>query len=228
MNTFGHCLLSQKKFGGEPEDYQYVHAFIDSSKYFLYHAKHRVCLHNLFGVELVTKFLGNTLVNSDGKTILVEQVALEHCKEDMSGYIPSLNDYFMDNLHLEELLPTEFPSLDNPVWDSFLQRPYEMSGLRVTLAITYSDFGTKLLEYFYGNEAVEIFKEKIKNYIKIRDFLTKFQFTHTWQYTVNKEDSRWLGEYYRQNPEREINGMWLLPDLKEVRVNKISISQNSI
>lgn len=220
MNTFGHCLLSQKKFGGSPEDYQYVHAFIDSSKYFLFHAKHRVCLHNLFGVELATKFLGNELVNSEGKTILVEQIALEHCKEDMSGYIPSLNDYFADNLHLENLLPTEFPSLGNEIWDAFLQRPYEMSGLRVTLAITYSDFGAKLLEYFYGNEAAIIFKEKIKNHIKMKDFLNEFQFTHTWQYTVNQEDLMWLEEYYNQNPKQKINGRWVLPNLKEVRIHK--------
>jgi len=32
MDIYKHCLLSQRKFGGQPKDYEKVHSFIDSSK----------------------------------------------------------------------------------------------------------------------------------------------------------------------------------------------------
>jgi len=52
MNGWKHSLLSKRKFGGEAIDYVEVHKFIDSSKFFCYHVKHRVLLHNLFGIEV--------------------------------------------------------------------------------------------------------------------------------------------------------------------------------
>ncbi|MFK7980420.1 MAG: hypothetical protein AB8G86_10590 [Saprospiraceae bacterium] len=88
--------MSQRKFGGQPEDYDQVHAFIDSSKYFYYHAKHRMLLHHLYGVSLATELCGNFLTNSDGQTLLVRDIAIEHCREDLDGHVfaaPSLGKY---------------------------------------------------------------------------------------------------------------------------------------
>ncbi|MDW8297019.1 MAG: hypothetical protein RMJ97_09085 [Raineya sp.] len=70
MNIWEHSLLSQRKFGGKPQDYEAIHSFLDSSKYFLYHVKHRLLLHHLLGVEWAVELFGNFLVNSEGKTIL--------------------------------------------------------------------------------------------------------------------------------------------------------------
>jgi hypothetical protein len=217
MNTFGHCLLSQQKFGGQPQDYQYIHYFIDSSKFFLYHAKHRVCLHNLYGVELAVQLLGEFITNSDGNKISVELVAKEHCKEDLNGYIPSLYDFFKDNKNLEELLPIKLPSLNNEIWDKFLLRPYEMSGLRATLLITYSDLGVKLLDYFYGEEAAQALDNALQPMLLMKDFLHQFKFTEQWQNTLNQVDLDWLNEYYKKNPETEQNGKWLVLNLKNFK-----------
>ena len=64
MKYTDHAFLSAKKFGGDKDDYLEVHRFIDSSKYFYHHAKHRLLLHNLFGVELCVELFedrGTTL-----------------------------------------------------------------------------------------------------------------------------------------------------------------------
>ncbi len=72
MNIWQHALLSERKFGGKPEDYTHIHRFIDSSKYFYYHVKHRMLLHNLYGVELCTELFGEFVVNSKGKRFWCE------------------------------------------------------------------------------------------------------------------------------------------------------------
>jgi len=217
MKAFGHCLLSQQKFGGQPQDYQYIHYFIDSSRFFLYHTKHRVCLHNLYGVELAVQFFGEFITNSDGTKISVELVAKEHCKEDLNGYIPSLYDFLKDNKQLEELLPKKLPSLHNEVWDKFLGRPYEMSGLRVSLLITYSDFGVKLLDYFFGEEAAQTLRNALQPMLLLKDFLHQFKFTEPWQTTLNQVDLDWLNAYYKKNPRDEEYSEWLVLNLKDFK-----------
>ena len=104
MNIWEHCLISQRKFGGSPEDYEKVHSFIDSSKYFFYHVKHRLLLHNLFGVELAVELMGNFIQNSAGKQVLVRDIAVEHCREDLDGKIPTLSDWLKGNEHLDKVI----------------------------------------------------------------------------------------------------------------------------
>ncbi|MEL6972750.1 MAG: hypothetical protein AAFZ63_17895 [Bacteroidota bacterium] len=61
MNYYDHSLLSVRKFGGAPEDYLSIHKFLDSSKLFYHHAKHRLLLHHLFGVELTIQKFGDLI-----------------------------------------------------------------------------------------------------------------------------------------------------------------------
>ena len=107
MNTWQHSLLSQRKFGGKPEDYQAIHQFIDSSKLFYYHIKHRLLLHNLYGVELATELYGDSLRNSEGAMVIVRDIAVEHIREDLDGKIPRLIDWLEDHTEEQEMVPPQ-------------------------------------------------------------------------------------------------------------------------
>jgi len=52
MNAMQHARISAKRWGGEPEDYYEIHAFIDSTKSLCSDARHRV-LHTLWGINSV-------------------------------------------------------------------------------------------------------------------------------------------------------------------------------
>lgn len=57
MNIWDHSRLSKRKFGGVETDYFDIHKFLDSSKLFYFHAKHRLLLHHLYGIEItILKF----------------------------------------------------------------------------------------------------------------------------------------------------------------------------
>lgn len=87
-----HAKSSAKKFGGQPDDYQDIHDFMDSSKAHLADHRHRALLHSSFGCFVAEKVFGHTRVNSDGKEYSVRDVAEQHCLEDL-GKIPSVQDY---------------------------------------------------------------------------------------------------------------------------------------
>lgn len=192
MNIHEHCLLSQRKFGGKPSDYENVHAFMDSSKYFFYHIKHRLLLHNLLGVEWATQLMGNTIVNSEGKILLVRDIAVEHCREDLDGQIPTLNEWLAGNEQLDEHFTAEpVPGLPEKV-QKFLLEPFLRTGLKRSLLITYSDFGVFLTEHFFGLEAARILAAQLPFQNKVKILLEEYKFTAAWQYTPQRKEIEWL------------------------------------
>lgn len=92
MKPHIHAKNSVKKYGGKPEDYMPIHDAIDSSKSSHASVKHRAVLHSAFGIYLIERIFGATLVNSDGKTVSVRDVAEDHVIEDL-GKIPSLDEW---------------------------------------------------------------------------------------------------------------------------------------
>jgi hypothetical protein len=190
MNIWEHCLLSQRKFGGQPLDYEKVHSFMDCSKYFYYHAKHRLLLHNLFGVELAVSLMGNFIENSDAKTILVRDIAIEHIREDLDGKIPTLHEWLEGNEHLEDLLP-EMPEIADKELHQFIMLPFQRTGLKSSLLITCSDFGIHLAGLLLGTHKATEMAESVKT-VKAKSFLEKFTFTQRWQYTPQKHELEWL------------------------------------
>lgn len=62
---------------------------MDQTKLHVADLRHRVVLHNSFGVGLCESVFGFYLTNSDGKKFSVRKVAEEHVIEDV-GFIPSL------------------------------------------------------------------------------------------------------------------------------------------
>jgi hypothetical protein len=103
MKPYLHALISSKRFGGKPEDYLEIHDFMDSSKAHLADARHRMFLHNSFGIYLAERVCGEIVDNqrmpyitiSDGRKVQVRDVAEQHVLDDL-GYIPSLSDCVKD------------------------------------------------------------------------------------------------------------------------------------
>src|ERR1700744_3834967 len=109
MNYWKHSLLSKKKFNGIPEDYLSIHKFLDTSKLFYFDIRHRILLHNTYGIDLCTRKFGETMINADGKRVMVRDIAAEHCKEDCMGVVPTLNNWFkyVDETLLELITPIQ-------------------------------------------------------------------------------------------------------------------------
>lgn len=100
-HAYHHALSSAKRFGGQAEDYQEIHDFLDSSKMTYADFRHRALLHNTFGVFICEKVFGHYIVNSDGKHIPVRVIAEQHVREDCNGYIPTPKEW-LDTIKAKE------------------------------------------------------------------------------------------------------------------------------
>ena len=86
MSPVQHARLSVRDFGGEIKDYLRIHEFIDSTKNHLADSRHRVILHNSFGMELCTILFDSYIINSDNKYIDVREIARRHILLVISQY----------------------------------------------------------------------------------------------------------------------------------------------
>ncbi len=85
-----HSKSSSKKFGGIPEDYLEIHNFFDQTKAVLPDARHRIILHNSFGIFLCEQVFGVTIKReSDGKEVPTRLIGEQHVMEDF-GFIPTV------------------------------------------------------------------------------------------------------------------------------------------
>lgn len=92
MKPYRHARNSVRKYGGKVEDYQPIHDFMDSSKAHLADMRHRALLHSTFGVFLAERVFGVHITNSDGRKVMVRDVAEDHVLEDL-GTIPPVADW---------------------------------------------------------------------------------------------------------------------------------------
>ncbi|GAO43118.1 DUF6915 family protein [Flavihumibacter petaseus] len=181
MNYWKHSLLSKKKFGGSADDYLHIHKFIDTSKLFYFDFKHRILLHHTYGIDICIQKFGELVVNSDNQTILVRDIAAEHCKEDLMGVVPTLNNWFryVDGRVLDHIRPIN-PS-DSQLKE-FILRPMFLSGLKSTLIITHSNFGIFLVKELLGLE----YALELVNYLEeanVNELLQYVKLKERWQYT---------------------------------------------
>lgn len=93
-----HALSSQRRWGGEVEDYMDIHDFMDSSKGAIADNRHRALTHNSWFLSVVLeKVFGQTFENSAGRTVSVRDVGEQHILEDFGGkFIPSAQDYLAE------------------------------------------------------------------------------------------------------------------------------------
>jgi hypothetical protein len=98
-----HAESSAKRFGGTPNDYLEIHKFLDSSGSAFGDKRHRAVTHNSWFIHSVLpRVFGDSIVNSDGKSVYVIAIAKEHILEDFAGkFIPTLDDW-LSNLEWQK------------------------------------------------------------------------------------------------------------------------------
>ncbi|MFK7970893.1 MAG: hypothetical protein AB8F95_11025 [Bacteroidia bacterium] len=193
MNIWDHSRISVRKFGGKERDYFPIHKFIDSSKLFYFHAKHRLLLHHLWGIELCILKFGDLVSLDSGRQILVRDIAAEHIKEDLLGRVPSISDWLTGN-ETDLISDDEIPEIEDKNLNYFINQPLLKSNLKSSLLITYSDFGVYLANEFLGKElAIELHKT-LPNRKPVSYYLQKFQFTEKWQFSPDPKELAWLKE----------------------------------
>lgn len=190
MNYWKHSLLSAKKFNGNATDYLAIHKFMDGSKLFFYHMKHRVLIHNTYGIELCTRKFGETLVNAEQQTIMVRDIAAEHCREDLMGYVPTLNDWFT---HVDEALAEVIKPVNpaDAVLKEFVLLPLLMSGLPATLIITHSNFGIYLVKEMLGVDYALEWASQLEG-ANIGELLKFVKLTEQWQYKTDLKQLKYI------------------------------------
>ena len=122
MKPWIHSKISVKKFGGKPEDYIEIHNWFDQTKAHVPDARHRLILHNSFGVYLAEQQFGKIhqksdgtwvrlpiIINSDGKDVSVRDIAEQHVLDDL-GTIPTLEEC-MSNVSMPEDISGKIKSL---------------------------------------------------------------------------------------------------------------------
>ncbi|MGI4869927.1 MAG: DUF6915 family protein [Janthinobacterium lividum] len=202
MNIWKHCLLSQHKFGGQPADYLPVHRFLDSSKLFCYHPRHRLLLHHTTGIEWATELLGDVLTTSDNRPVLVRDVAAAHCQEDLSGRVPTLAEWLADAppellaalpvAHSDQLPAT----LPEPLRQLVL-RPYLRTGQPAALLLTCSTFGVYLAEKLLGLAAAETLLRELPALPPVAELLGHITLRYPWQYRPDPRALAWLQQQER-------------------------------
>ena len=90
-HPFYHARSSAKKFGGVWQDYLAIHEFMDHTKAFIPDARHRLLLHNAWGIFIAERVFGTVITRaSDGKVIPLRPIVEQHILEDFGGRIPTL------------------------------------------------------------------------------------------------------------------------------------------
>lgn len=202
MNIWKHCLLSQHKFGGAPKDYLPVHRFLDSSKLFCFHPRHRLLLHHTTGIEWATELFGDVLTTSDHRQVLVRDVAAAHCQEDLSGRVPTLAEWLAEAIpELTAALPYPQPDLLPPTLPEPLRqlvlRPYLRTGQPAALLLTTTTFGLYLAEQLQGLTAAETLARLLPQLPPVADLLSHVTLRQPWQYRPDPKALAWLQQQER-------------------------------
>lgn len=92
MKPYVHAVNSVRRYGGVPEDYIHIHDFFDSTKAAWADIRHRAVLHSTFGIFLVEKVFGTTMINSEGKVVNIRDIGEDHVVEDC-GQIPTIEKW---------------------------------------------------------------------------------------------------------------------------------------
>ena len=95
MKPLLHAKIAAKTFGGVWQDYIEIENFFDQTKGHIPDSRHRMVLHNSFGIMLAEQVFGVAIKNSIGRDVSVRDIAERHVIDDL-GYIPTLFEVFKD------------------------------------------------------------------------------------------------------------------------------------
>ncbi len=91
-HSYHHAVSSARRWGGRPECYLEIHAWMDRSKEIIADFRHRALRHHAEGCWLAETVFGVTITNSAGRIVPVRLIAERHIIEDL-GRIPSFADW---------------------------------------------------------------------------------------------------------------------------------------
>jgi hypothetical protein len=149
MNPGKHCMISAKRWGGNPDDYYEIHSFIDHTKSLCSDMRHRI-LHTLWGVNhIVIPIFGHTFINSDGKEVDVKDMCeRDHLIMDYHNrFIPTLSD-FVEAMN-DDFLPKDFKKRIEVIHDKYVSHqkiselmlsPLAQTGRLKSLLITHNSW----------------------------------------------------------------------------------------
>ena len=94
-NPMVHSRSSMKRWGGVEEDYLAIHKLLDSPKATMNNNTSRMLTHNTwFAYEVIPLIFGYNIINSDGRSVDVVDIAMLHIAEDFRHkFIPTPQDY---------------------------------------------------------------------------------------------------------------------------------------
>ena len=94
-NPMVHSRSSVKRWGGVEEDYLAIHKLLDSPKATMNNNTSRMLTHNTwFAYEVIPLIFGYNIINSDGRSVDVVDIAMLHIAEDFRHkFIPTPQDY---------------------------------------------------------------------------------------------------------------------------------------
>jgi hypothetical protein len=90
-NPLVHAERSARKWGGTASDYLLVHQWFDATKFQICDNRHRMLLHNTFGIQLAEQVFGPAIPITGGRRVFVRDLGVQHIVEDV-GFVPTLAD----------------------------------------------------------------------------------------------------------------------------------------
>jgi len=96
-HPFYHAQSAARHWGGEWRDYIAIEQWFDQTKSHLADCRHRLVLHNDFGIDLCQAVFGADLARaSDGGVVPVQDIAERHIREDFAERVPTLAECLAD------------------------------------------------------------------------------------------------------------------------------------
>jgi len=114
MNPLIHAKSSVKRWGGKISDYIELHELLDSPKVAMNNNTSRLLTHNTwFAYHIMPKIFGYNIINSNGKSVDVVDIAMLHIAEDFRmKFVPTPQDY-LKHLQLQPWMNNGVKQLDN-------------------------------------------------------------------------------------------------------------------
>jgi hypothetical protein len=122
MNPHIHSKSSVKRWGGRVEDYLPLHQFLDSPKSTMNNNTSRMLTHNTWFIyEVMPRVFGYNIVNSDGRSVDVVDIAMLHVAEDYRmKFIPTPQD-FLKHMQLQPWMHNGVKDIDNEEAQQFAE-----------------------------------------------------------------------------------------------------------
>jgi hypothetical protein len=117
-----HAVMAARSFGGAPEDYLALEQWMDYTKSHIADCRHRLFLHNAWGIYVAERVLGATMRRaSDGKLLPTRPLLEAHVIQDF-GKIPTL-------ARCLDQLPPESMERDIPILEHCQRSAAEWGGI---------------------------------------------------------------------------------------------------